>query len=92
MPNQEVIEPVGHGWSACDGGYITQTVFIQASALIEVQELTHLYCTDKDYMSAKKCPRLLDGLECIDACSCTGCGNQNNKPEGDDGTEMDTDV
>jgi hypothetical protein len=48
--------------------------------------------TDKDYLSASKCPSLLAGLECIDACSCTDCGNQNNKPEGDDGMEVDTDM
>ena len=92
MPNEEVIEPVGHGWSACDDGGLTQTMFTQASAPIEVRDLAHLYSTDKDCLSAMKCPCLLAGLECIDACSCTGCGNQNNKPEGDDGTEMETDV
>ena len=85
MPNEEVIEPVGHGWEACDGGGITQTVFIQASAPVEVRDLTHLYCTDKDCLSARKCPCVLAGL----ACSWKGCGNQNNKPEEDDGTEMD---
>ena len=26
MPNKEEIEPVGHGWSACDDGGITQTI------------------------------------------------------------------
>ena len=92
MPNEEVIEPDGHGWSACDDGGITQTLFTQASAPVEVRDLTHLYCTDKDCLSARKCPCLLAGLECIDTCSCTCCGNQNNKPDGDDGTEKDTDV
>ena len=92
MPNEEVVEPVGHGRSACDDGGITQTMFTQAPAPVEVRDLTHLYCTDKDCLSARMCPCLLAGLECIGACSCTGCGNQNNKPEGDDGTEMDTDV
>ena len=92
MPNEEVIEPVIHGWTACDDGGITQTMFTQASAPVEVRDLTYLYCTDKDCLNARKCPCLLVGLECIDACSCTGCSNQNNKPEGDDGKEMDTDV
>ena len=67
-------------------------MFTQASAPVEVRDLTHLYSIDEDSLSARKCPCLLVGLECIDACSCTGCGNQNNKPEGDDGKEMDTDV
>ena len=48
MPNEEVIEPVGHGRSACDDGGITQTMFTQVSAPVEVRDLTHLYCTDKD--------------------------------------------
>ena len=87
-----MIEPVVHGWTACDDGGITQTMFTQACAPVEVRDLTHIYCTDKDCLSARKCPCLLVGLECIDACSCTGCGNQNNKPEGDDRKEMDTDV
>ena len=92
MPNEEVIERVVHGWTACDDGGITQTMFTQASAPVEVRDLTHLYFTDKDCLSAGKCPCLLVGLECIDVCSCTGCGDQNNKSEGDDGKEMDTDV
>ncbi|XP_014679528.1 PREDICTED: uncharacterized protein LOC106819400 [Priapulus caudatus] len=71
IPNQELIKPVGHGWSACDDGGITQTMFTQPSAPVEVRDLTHFYCTDKDCLSARKCPCLLAGLECIDACSCT---------------------
>ena len=83
-----------YGWSACDDGGITQTMFTKASAPVEVRDLTHFYCTDKDSLSTRKYPCLLAGLQCIDACSCTitCCGNQNNKPEGDDGMEMDTDV
>ena len=46
--NQEVVEPVGHGWSACGDGGITQTMFTQAAAPVEVRKLTNLYCTDKD--------------------------------------------
>ena len=92
LTNEEVIEPVVHGWTACDDGGITPTMFTQASAPVEVRDLTHLYCTDKDCLSARKCPCLLVGLDCIDACACTGCDNQSKKPEGDDGKEMDTDV
>ena len=42
MPNEEVIEPVGHGWSACDDGGITLTMFTQASAPVGVRDLAHL--------------------------------------------------
>jgi len=50
-----MVEPVGHGWSACDGGS-APTMFIQAPAPTEVRDLTHLYCTDKDCQTARKCP------------------------------------
>ena len=65
-------------------------MFTHASAPVEVRDLTHLCCTDKDCLSARKCHFVFAGLECIDACSCTNCGNQNNKPERDDGMEVDT--
>ena len=39
MPNEEVIEPVVHGWTTCDDGGITQTMFTQASAPVEVRDL-----------------------------------------------------
>ena len=71
IPNQEVIEPVGHGWCACDGGGITQTMFTWAPAPVEVQDYTHLYFTYKYYLSERKCPWLLAGLQRIDACSYT---------------------
>ena len=57
-------------------------MFTQAPAPVEVQDLTHLYCTDKDCLSGAR-------LECIDACSCTDCENKNCKPEGVDEMEMD---
>ena len=57
IPNQVAIKPVGHGWSACDDGGITQTMFTQAPAPVEVRDLTHLYCTDKDCLNGRKCPR-----------------------------------
>lgn len=58
-------------------GGIAPTMFVQAPAPIEVRDLTHLYCTDKDCQNARKCPCRLAGLECIDACSCIDCKNHN---------------
>jgi len=88
IASQEVVEPVGHGWSACDGG-IAPTMFVQAPAPIEVRDLTHLYCTDKDCQNARKCPCRLAGLECIDACSCSDCKNQSNsEQEGSADTQL----
>ena len=64
-------------------------MFTQAPAPVEVRDLTHLYCTDKDCLSGRKCHCLLAGLECIDACSCADCESKNCKPEGDDEMEVD---
>jgi len=75
-----MVEPVGHGWSACDGG-IAPTMFLQAPATTEVRDLTHLYRTDKDCQNARKCPCRLAGLECIHACSCSDCKNQSNSEQ-----------
>ncbi len=90
IAQQELIDPVGHGWSACVAGGITQTMSTQPSAPVEVRDLTHLYCTDKACLSGRKCPCLLAGLECIEACSCTDCENQNNISEDDNEVEVDT--
>jgi len=55
----------------------------KAPAPVEVRDLTHLYCTDKDCLNERKCSCLLAGLGCIDACSCTDCENMC-KPKGSD--------
>lgn len=85
---QETVEPVGHGWSLCAEG-ITQTMFLQSPAPVEVRDLTHLYCKDKDCRNGRKCPCLLAGLECIGACSCTDCENQNIVQSGCDDAQQD---
>ena len=74
IPNQELIEPVGRSWSACDAG---PTMHIQPSAPVEVRDLIHLYCTYKECVDVGKCTCLLAGLLCVDACSCKNCVNQN---------------
>ena len=47
IPNQELVEPVGHSWSACDDGLITPTMHTRASTPVEVRDLTHQYSTYK---------------------------------------------
>ena len=59
IPNQELIEPVGHSWSACDDGLITPT--IHNNAPVEFRNVTHRYCTERECVGASKCPCLLDG-------------------------------
>ena len=73
IPNQELIEPVGHSWSACDDGLITPT--IHNNAPVEVRNLTHHDCTER---------------ECVDAKDDAKYVTQDNKPEVDDETELDT--
>ena len=75
IPNQELIEPVGHSWSACDDGLVTPTMHTRASIPVEVRDLTHLYCTYKECVYVRKCSCLLVGLLCVDACSCTNYVN-----------------
>ena len=67
IPNQELIEPVGHSWSACDDGLVTPTMHTRASIPVEVRDLTHLYCTCKECVDVRKCSCLLAGLLCVDA-------------------------
>ena len=72
---QELIDPVGHGWSACVARGITQTMSTQPSVPVEVHDLTPLL--HRQGLFGRKCPCLLAGRECIEACSCTDCENQN---------------
>ena len=92
IANQEETQAVGHGLSACADGGITPTMFSKPSAPVEVRDLTHLYCKDKDCSNGRKCPCQIAGLNCIDACSCTECQNQNNTPAGQDENEIDTET
>ena len=55
IQNQELIEPVGRSWSACDD---RPTMHIQPSA----RDPTHLYCTYKECVDVGKCSCLLAGL------------------------------
>ena len=44
IPNQELIELVGHSWSACDDGLITPTMHNLLPLRFD-SSLTHRYCT-----------------------------------------------
>lgn len=47
------------------------------SAPVEVRDVTHLYCTDKNCEGGKNCQCFHAGLECIEICS---CGSECNNP------------
>ena len=50
--------------------------------------ISHMFCTDADCSSGKKCTCPRNGLTCIDICACNGfeCGNSSHiiEAEGDD--------
>ena len=63
--------------------------YTKESALIEVRDITHLYCSDKT-CTGQRCPCIVAGLSCIDSCLCTGeCGNINNREIFDEETSTD---
>ena len=64
-----IFELVSHGWSACEDGCITQTMFTKPPAPVKVCDLTLSYCTDNGCSNGRKCPCLIAGLEFIDVCS-----------------------
>jgi len=80
LASQEVVKPVGHNWPACDGG-IAPTMFVQGPAPIEVCDVIHLYCTDKNCQNVRKCPSWLAGIECIEGRSCSDCKNQSSSDQ-----------
>ena len=52
IPNQELIEPVGHSWSACDDGLVTRTMHTRASTPVEFETWhIHTVQTKKVWMS-----------------------------------------
>jgi hypothetical protein len=92
IAKSEPIDPVGHGWDRNKDGDLQTTKFTKDSAPIEVRDITHLYCTDKDCTNPAKCPCTLASLECLDICSCKGdCENPKNKKRDDNEPETNED-
>jgi len=63
-------------------------MYTKESALVELRELTHLYCTDNDYKDEKNCPCLQAEFDCTEKCVCydSGCDNPNNVADDDNET------
>ena len=59
---------------------------------LEVRDLTHLYCQDKDCKRSNKCPCLSAGLPCIKICSCNNMECTNRVVENLDFSESDEEV
>ena len=52
-------------------GSLEHKLFEKQCAPLEVRDITHLYCNDKDCKVSGKCPCLLAGLPCIESCACS---------------------
>ncbi|KAG1698810.1 hypothetical protein GQR58_005641 [Nymphon striatum] len=76
----ELLDPVGHGWERNTDNELQLTMYTKDSAPVEMRDITHLYCTDKNCTNPRKCPCALASLGCLDICSCKGdCRNPKNK-------------
>ncbi|KAG1673348.1 Serine/threonine-protein phosphatase 6 regulatory ankyrin repeat subunit C [Nymphon striatum] len=76
----ELLDPVGHGWERNTDNELQPTMYTKDSAPVEMRDITHLYCTDKNCTNPRKCPCALASLGCLDICSCKGdCHNPKNK-------------
>ena len=87
--------PEGNGWKRNQDGNLEPVMYEGEAAPLEVRDLTHLYCTDKDCANARKCQCLTSGLFCTDLCSCcksdTTCSNVKLHDEGNSGPEESDD-
>ncbi|KAG1698811.1 hypothetical protein GQR58_005641 [Nymphon striatum] len=68
----ELLDPVGHGWERNTDNELQLTMYTKDSAPVEMRDITHLYCTDKNCTNPRKCPCALASLGCLDICSCKG--------------------
>ena len=62
----EVKDPVAHGWARGGDGSLEHNLYEKQCAPLEVRDITHLYCNDKDCKVSGKYPCLLARLPCIE--------------------------
>ena len=76
----EVKNHLGHGWARGGDESLEHKLYEKQCAPLEVRDITHLYCNDKDCKVSGKCPCLLAGLPCIESCACssTDCSSNTN--------------
>ena len=78
IPCPKLANPIGNGWKLGNNNALEPVMYKKDAAPIEVRDLTHLYCSDKDCAVTKNCPCLQNGLYCIEICACQGdCQNSN---------------
>ena len=63
----EVKDPAGNGWTRGGDVSLEYKLYEKHWAPLEVRDITHLYCNDKDCKVSDKCPCLLAGLPCIES-------------------------
>ena len=85
----EIAGPVGHGWYMDNVNGLQPIFYTKESAPLEVRDVTHMYCTDKN-CKGQNCQCLQAGLKCIEVCSCTSdCSNLFNKVSLDNTEDME---
>ena len=89
LPNLVLCNPIGNGWRLCDDNQSLEPVFyLKYTVPVEIRDISHMFCTDADCSSGKKCTCPQNGLTCIDICACNGfeCGNSSHiiEAESDD--------
>ena len=85
-----LLSPIGNGWRWIKETSSLQPVYYSKDAApIEVRNLTHMYCTDTDCSTSKKCHCLASGLTCTEFCSCVGCDNKEQVIDNISGSDND---
>ena len=70
-------EAKSYGWARGEDGSLEHNLYQKQCAPLEVRDITHLYCNDKDCKVSGKYTCLLANLPCIESCACssTVCPN-----------------
>ena len=75
--NPVLDDPLYNGWKLTQESMLEPVMFTKEVAPVQVRDLTHLYCTDRDCSIGKKCQCVLSGLQCTDYCAChSNCCNK----------------
>ena len=86
----EVKDPLAYEWARGEEGALGHNLYEKQCAPLEVKDITHLYCNDKDFKVSGKSPCLLARLLCIESCACssTDCPNSSTAQHGESDDEV----
>ena len=94
VSNPVLWNPVGNGWTVDknNNNTLMPIFYRKDAALMEVRDLTHLYCVDKNgCKDARTCHCVASGFTCTDLCGCQGqeCSNIRKIPILDNSDDSD---